>query len=63
MQDESAKKIPILVYANKQDLGEAMKSDDIIQELNIFDNSKQNPKALVHVQECACKGTREGEGL
>ena len=63
LQDDSAIKIPILIYANKQDLGDSMTADFLIQELDLKDNSTCNPNSLIHIQECSCKGDNPGAGL
>ena len=63
LSDETASKIPMLVYANKQDLAKSVNSDKLIKELDIKDYSRINPKSLVHIQECACKGDLDGSGL
>ena len=33
--DDAAQKIPILMYANKQDLNDAVKTEELIQELDL----------------------------
>ena len=44
--DESAKKIPMLIYSNKQDLESPISNEDLLNELNISDvvKSEKNPK-------------------
>tara|TARA_B110001450_G_C17445176_1_gene409607 strand:+ start:281 stop:547 length:267 start_codon:yes stop_codon:yes gene_type:complete len=51
LQDESAKKIPMLIYSNKHDLENPKNIDDLKDELNIFDlcKSVKNPDALLHI--------------
>ena len=62
---ERGVEIPILVYANKQDLEGAMEGSAIIDALDIYDNNTvADPKKLVHVQTCTCKGAVGGnDGL
>ena len=50
LNDDAAKKVPILVYANKQDIPNALKLDDLVNELGLADIiDVKNKKALVHV--------------
>ena len=37
LSDESAKKVPLLIYANKQDLEGAMTAVDLIEALDLAD--------------------------
>ena len=54
LQDESAKKIPMLLYSNKHDLENPKNRDDLLDELGIFDlvKSEKNPNAMMHLQDC-----------
>ena len=64
LNDEHAAKVPMVVYCNKQDIPNSLKVEDLINELGLSDNiTLKNPKALVHLQESACKGVQEGMGL
>ena len=54
--DSSAKQIPMLIYANKQDIPGALKTDDIMNELAIYEVQS----TLIHVQEACCKGEAAG---
>ena len=50
MQDETGSQIPILIYANKQDLEGAMNSEKLIEELDLDQTQvNKNPKCLIHV--------------
>ena len=52
------------IYANKQDLPGALSIEDIIQELDLKDETTNSkPDALIHVQACSCKGANDGDGL
>ena len=63
LRDNTADKIPMLVYANKQDLPNAMSIESLMQDLDIDDNTAKNPKSLRHFQASACKGNQAGLGL
>ena len=54
---------PVLIYANKQDLEGSMTAEDIIQNLELLDNSTCNPDSLIHVQPCSCKADGSTSGL
>ena len=49
LKDDAASKVPMLVYANKQDLPNALKFDDLVNELGIQENDSTNKKSLVHI--------------
>ena len=51
LQDESAKKIPMLIYSNKHDLENPKDWETLLDELAIRDRIKdaKNPNALVHL--------------
>ena len=50
LQEEAAQKIPMCIYANKQDLPGALSIEQIIQELDLKDETTNSkPDALVHV--------------
>lgn len=51
LANEEAKHIPVLVFANKQDLPGAMKSQEMIDLLGIGDYVNKKPVSIVRVQE------------
>jgi len=51
LANEEAKNIPIIVFANKQDLPHAVKKDELIEMLNIGAYVNKKPSSLVKVQE------------
>ena len=55
--------VPVLLYLNKQDLPNALNTADVVEKLETHDHTQFNKKALLHIQECCCKGDRQGEGL
>ncbi|GAX79915.1 hypothetical protein CEUSTIGMA_g7355.t1 [Chlamydomonas eustigma] len=56
LEEEKMNGIPVLVYANKQDLVGALTADDIAEQLNLF-SIRDRPW---QIQACSAK---EGEGL
>ena len=64
MTDECGKTIPMLVYANKQDLEGAMDIPTLCQDLDLNDTTANMENAIIHVQGCSCKlqddGLKEG---
>ena len=60
LQDETGSKVPILIYANKQDLEGAMDANKLIEELDLDQTQvNKNPKSLIHVQNCQCRSATE----
>ncbi len=55
LANEEAKHIPVLVFANKQDLPSALKSHEIIEMLGIGDYVNKKPVSIVRVQEASAK--------
>jgi small GTP-binding protein len=55
LANEEAKHIPVLVFANKQDLPSALKSNEIIDLLGIGDYVNKKPMSIVRVQEASAK--------
>jgi len=51
LANDEAKHIPVLVFANKQDLPKAVKSNEIIDLLGIGDYVNKKPVSIVRVQE------------
>ena len=51
LADEEAGSIPVLVFANKQDLPSAVKSTELIEQLGVAEYVNRKPVALVKVQE------------
>lgn len=51
LANDEAKHIPVLVFANKQDLPTAMKSQEMIDQLGISDYVNKKPVSIVRVQE------------
>ena len=51
LANDEAKHIPVLVFANKQDLPSAMKSQEMIDQLGIGDYVNKKPVSIVRVQE------------
>ena len=60
LANEEARHIPVMVFANKQDLPGALKSQEIIEILGISDYVNKKPMSIVRVQECSAK---EDQGL
>ena len=46
---EESKSVPLLIYANKQDVEGSLGHDAVVDEFGLHDNSKLNPKATVHI--------------
>lgn len=51
LADEEAAAIPVLVFANKQDLPGAVKSQELIDLLGLTEYVKKRPVPMVRVQE------------
>ena len=50
LSDDQAKRLPCLIYANKQDLPGAIPSEQLINELDLMrDNTMHNVNSLIHV--------------
>lgn len=60
LANDEAKHIPVLVFANKQDLPEAIKSQEIIDMLGIGEYVNKKPVSIVRVQESSAM---KDEGL
>ena len=45
----SGEKVPMLLYANKQDIDGALKFNELVEILDLHENSRTDPKALVHI--------------
>ena len=61
LSDDQAKRLPCLIYANKQDLPGAISSEQLVNELDLMkDNTMHNSNSLIHVQSCSCKGGADG---
>ena len=60
LANEEAKSIPILVFANKQDLPHALQSQELVEALGISDHVNKKPVSIVRIQECSAK---EDQGL
>ena len=62
LNDENAGRIPILVYANKQDLPDSVTSDQLAEQLDCYETSRTNKDSLIHFQDCQCN-TDDSSGL
>ena len=62
LQDENAKKLPILIYANKQDLPDSVRGEQLAEQLDCWETSKTNQNSLIHFQDCQCT-TDDNTGL
>lgn len=51
LANDEAKNIPILILANKQDLPNAVKKDEIAEMLGVTEYLNRKPISLVHIQE------------
>lgn len=61
LDEDELKGVPLLVFANKQDLPEAMKADDVSKELGLAGGEKDRPWSLQG--SCATTGEGLDEGL
>lgn len=63
LANEEARAIPVLVFANKQDLPEAVRSAEMVELLGIAEHVNRKPMSLVRVQESSAvqdQGLLEG---
>lgn len=61
LDEDELKGVPLLVFANKQDLPEAMKADDVSKELGLAGGEKDRPWSLQG--SCATTGAGLDDGL
>lgn len=51
LSNDEAKHVPVLIFANKQDLADSVKKEELVEILGIQDQVNRKPIALVKVQE------------
>ena len=51
LTNEEAKLVPCLIFANKQDLPEAVKGQEITEMLGLLDHVNKKPSPMIKIQE------------